>query len=77
MDFDQLYKEQFPVVYRYLTGLCGNQALAEELTQETFCRAIEHSASFSRKMPAVRMAVPNWEELLALLLEKGKTAGRR
>ena len=46
MDFDQLYKEQFPVVYRYLTGLCGNQALAEELTQETFCRAIEHSASF-------------------------------
>ena len=46
MDFDQLYKEQFPVVYRYLTGLCGNQALAEELAQETFCRAIEHSASF-------------------------------
>ena len=49
MDFDQLYKEQFPVVYRYLAGLCGNQALAEELTQETFCRAIEHSASFQGK----------------------------
>lgn len=49
MDFDQLYKEQFPVVYRYLTGLCGNQTLAEELTQETFCRAIEHSASFQGK----------------------------
>ena len=75
MDFDQLYKEQFPVVYRYLKGLCGNKALAEELTQETFCRAIEHSAS--RKMPAVRMAVPNWEELLALLFEKSKTTGGR
>ena len=50
MDFDQLYKEQFPVVYRYLTGLCGNQALAEELTQETFCRAIEHSASLYYKV---------------------------
>ena len=49
MDFDQLYKEQFPVVYRYLTGLCGNQALAEELAQETFCRAIEHSASYYNK----------------------------
>ena len=49
MDFDQLYKEQFQVVYRYLAGLCGNQALAEELTQETFCRAIEHSASFQGK----------------------------
>ena len=45
MDFDQLYKEQFPVVYRYLAGLCGNQALAEELAQETFCRAIEHTFS--------------------------------
>ena len=37
------------MVYRYLTGLCGNQALAEELAQETFCRAIEHSASFQGK----------------------------
>lgn len=46
MDFDQLYQEQFPVVYRYLTALCGNQALAEELTQETFYRAIEHGDSF-------------------------------
>ena len=31
MDFDQLYKEQFQVVYRYLAGLCGNQALAERI----------------------------------------------
>ena len=46
MDFDQLYKEQFPVVYRYLTGLCGNQALAEELTQETFCQALRGLDSF-------------------------------
>lgn len=49
MDFDQLYEEQFPMVYRYLTGLCGNRALAEELAQETFCRAIEHSDSFQGK----------------------------
>lgn len=49
MDFEQLYKERFPIVYRYLTGLCGNQTLAEELAQETFCRAIEHSNSFQGK----------------------------
>lgn len=49
MDFDQLYEEQFPMVYRYLMGLCGNRALAEELAQETFCRAIEHSDSFQGK----------------------------
>ena len=58
MDFDQLYKDQFPVVYRYLTGLCGNQALAEELAQETFCRAIEHSASFQGKCPPDPSAAP-------------------
>ena len=55
MDFDQLYKEQFPVVYRYLAGLCGNQALAEELTQETFCRAIEHSASLYYRVVVIRV----------------------
>lgn len=46
MDFERLYDEQFPIVYRYLTVLCGNPSLAEELTQETFYRAIEHSTSF-------------------------------
>ena len=49
MEFDRLYEEQFPMVYRYLMGLCGNRALAEELAQETFCRAIEHSDSFQGK----------------------------
>lgn len=49
MDFEQLYKEQFSIVYRYLTGLCGSQTLAEELTQETLFRAIEHSDSFQGK----------------------------
>ncbi|MCI9555888.1 sigma-70 family RNA polymerase sigma factor [Oscillospiraceae bacterium 50-16] len=46
MDFEQLYQEQFPIVYRYLAALCGSASLAEELTQETFYRAVEHSASF-------------------------------
>lgn len=46
MDFEKLYDEQFPVVYRYLAVLCGDPSLAEELTQETFYRAIQHSASF-------------------------------
>ena len=46
MDFEKLYDEQFPIVYRYLTVLCGDPSLAEELVQETFYRAIQHSASF-------------------------------
>lgn len=46
MDFEKLYDEQFPMVYRYLAVLCGDPVLAEELAQETFYRAIQHSASF-------------------------------
>ena len=29
MDFEQLYQEQFPIVYRYLAALCGSSSLAE------------------------------------------------
>ena len=46
MDFEQIYSEYFPRVYRYLLSLCSDPILAEELTQDTFYRAIEHSSSF-------------------------------
>lgn len=32
MDFEKLYDEQFPMVYRYLAVLSGDPSLAEELT---------------------------------------------
>ena len=41
MDYDKLYREYVDIVYRYLTGLSGNASLAEELTQETFFRAVK------------------------------------
>lgn len=37
--FEQLYATYQPAVLRYLLGMCGEVALAEELTQETFVRA--------------------------------------
>ena len=46
MDFEQIYSEYFPRIYRYLLSLCANPSLAEELTQDTFYRAIEHSDTF-------------------------------
>lgn len=46
MDFEDVYREQFPNVYRYLLALCGDTCLAEELAQETFVRAIQNSGSF-------------------------------
>lgn len=46
LDFEEVYTKEFPGVYKYLLALCGNLALAEELTQETFYRAIQNSGTF-------------------------------
>ncbi len=44
-EFEQIYKEYFPRVYSFLYKLCKDEALAEEMTQETFFRAF---TSFDR-----------------------------
>lgn len=46
MDFEDIYRRQFPGVYRYLLALCGDPGLAEELAQETFVRAVQNSGAF-------------------------------
>lgn len=46
LDFEELYAKEFPVVYKYLLALCGNPSTAEELTQETFYRAIQSIGTF-------------------------------
>ena len=45
-EFEELYREHFSGVYRYALSLCRNAALAEELTQETFFRAMENLDGF-------------------------------
>jgi RNA polymerase sigma-70 factor (ECF subfamily) len=46
LDFEEVYTREFPGVYKYLLALSGSPALAEELTQETFYRAIKNSETF-------------------------------
>lgn len=46
MAFDKIYKDYFFDVYKYLRGLTGNEALAEELAQETFFKAMKSLNSF-------------------------------
>jgi len=46
LEFEEVYTREFPGVYKYLLALCGDPALAEELTQETFFRAIQNSGTF-------------------------------
>ena len=40
------FEEYSTFVFKYLMSLCGNADLAEELTQETFYRAIRSSGKF-------------------------------
>ena len=46
MNGGDLYEQYAQKVYRYLFALCGQADTAEELTQETFCRALEGLGSF-------------------------------
>lgn len=48
-DFQEVYNLYFRDVYRYALSLCRNESLAEEITQETFYRALEKLGSFDGK----------------------------
>lgn len=39
-DFEAVYKDYFSDVYKYVLSLCQNEAVAEEITQETFFKAM-------------------------------------
>ncbi len=51
--FEQLYETYQPHVARYMLGMCGDVAFAEELTQDTFARAAA-SLVFFRGESSVR-----------------------
>lgn len=45
-DFEAVYRANFSVVYRYLCALTGDSQTAEELTSETFFKAMERLDQF-------------------------------
>lgn len=45
-DMEQIYEQYFETVYKYLFCLTGNSDIAEELTQETFYRAVKKIHTF-------------------------------
>ena len=49
MNIEQIYNEYSKIVYKYLICLTHNQEIAEDLTQETFCKAIKHINNFQGK----------------------------
>lgn len=46
MNLERFYRENYHIVFGYLLSLCGNPALAEDLTSETFLKAIIKIDSF-------------------------------
>lgn len=46
-DFGEIYTEHFSDVYKYVLTLCWNEAIAEEVTQETFFKAMRHIDQFN------------------------------
>ncbi len=45
-EFDAIFNELSPIVFRFLLSLCGDESLAEELTSETFYQAYLHIGQF-------------------------------
>ena len=46
MDFQEIYETCYPLVYAFLMKQCGNPHHSEELTQETFARALKAIGRF-------------------------------
>lgn len=46
MDFEDIYKEYFSDIYRYIRCLSGDEHIAEEITCETFFKAMRHLGKF-------------------------------
>ena len=46
VDFEEVYRTCFRQVYAYVFSLCGNRCLTEEVTQETFFKALKQLDRF-------------------------------
>lgn len=45
-DFEQIYSDYFMDVYKYAFSLCRNDKIAEDITQETFLKALKSIDGF-------------------------------
>jgi RNA polymerase sigma-70 factor (ECF subfamily) len=46
LDFGQIYKEHFSAVFKYVLSISRDEAIAEEITQETFFKAMQKMNEF-------------------------------
>lgn len=50
MNLEQFYRDNYHIVYGYLLSLCGSKATAEDLTSETFLKAISKIGSYDGRV---------------------------
>lgn len=48
-DFDKIYSQYFSYVYKFVLALCHDKNIAEEITQETFFKALKGIDRFEGK----------------------------
>ena len=48
-DFERVYREYFPSVYRYMLSVTKNEHTAEEIAQETFFKALKNIEKYDPK----------------------------
>lgn len=64
MEFEQVYDLYFRDVYRYILKLSGSEHVAEEITSDTFFKALRSIGKFRGSCRHAGMAVPDRQELL-------------
>lgn len=52
MDMEEFYRSNYRIVFCYLFSLCQDRHRAEDLTQETFIRALRKIDTFDERMKA-------------------------
>ena len=46
-DFEEVYSQYYPLIFKYVLSLCQNEKLAEDVTQETFFKALKKINQFN------------------------------
>jgi RNA polymerase sigma-70 factor (ECF subfamily) len=75
LEFSEIYAEQLPRVYGYIAYRVGNRTDAEDLTQQTFERALGHWSQFDAR----RATITTWLLAIArnLVIDHHRAATRR
>lgn len=68
-DFEKIYADYYQAVYRYALSLCRDREWAEEITQESFFKALKSIDSFPGRLQTAGLALSDRKKHL---LYRGK-----